>query len=96
MYVLFVVFISLKRANYFWLQKQLVYGCKSYFKDKEEGRLEIGDVILVKKDEICGADILVIASCEDKVMAETNEIDGIRDFKLVKPVSSTNEENISI
>lgn len=50
----------------------------------------------MKKDEICVADILVLACKESKCIIDTSEIEGINDFKIVKPISSTNEENITI
>ena len=53
-------------------------------------------MILLKKDEICVADIIVLACEEDKCLVETTEIEGCTDFKLIKPVASTNEENINI
>ncbi|EAR99769.2 adenylate/guanylate cyclase domain protein (macronuclear) [Tetrahymena thermophila SB210] len=75
---------------------KLVYGQVSYFNDISQDKVEIGDIILLKKNEICTSDILVIASKEQKIIVETNEIDGVLDYRQIKPVDSTNEENISI
>lgn len=58
--------------------------------------MEIGDIILIKKDEICSTDNLIIACKEERCLVETTEIGGSVDYKLVTPVSSTNDENISI
>lgn len=40
--------------------------------------------------------MLVLACKEKRCVVETTEIDGKQDYKLVRPVSSTNEENMSI
>lgn len=58
--------------------------------------MDIGDIVLLKKNEICTTDILVIACKESKIIVETAEIDGIREYRLIKPVDSTNEDNITI
>lgn len=62
----------------------------------KQDNLEIGDVILLKKDEICAADMLILACREEKCLIEKTEIEGIADLRVVNPVSSTNEENITI
>ncbi|KAL4487196.1 hypothetical protein ABPG72_017915 [Tetrahymena utriculariae] len=75
---------------------KLIYGQVSYFNDINQDKVDLGDIVLLKKNEICTSDILVIASKEKKIIVETNEIDGVLDYRQIKPVDSTNEENISI
>jgi len=60
----------------FSLLKRLQYDAKASFQDVHQRKLEIGDLILLKKDEICVADIIVLACEEDKCIVETTEIEG--------------------
>lgn len=76
--------------------QRLIFNVKSSFETITQERVEIGDIILLKKDEICTADILVLVCREQQCLVETSQIDGTSDFKLVQPVASTNEEKISI
>jgi len=64
--------------------------------EMKQEHLEIGDVILLKKDEICAADVLILACREEKCLIEKTEIEGLADLRVVNPVSSTNEENITV
>lgn len=50
----------------------------------------------MKKDEIFVVNVLVLACKEEKCIVDVTEIEGFTDFKVAKPISSTNEENISI
>lgn len=40
--------------------------------------------------------MLVLTCKEERCVVETTEIDGRREYKLVRPVASTNEDNMSI
>ena len=51
--------------------------------------IKVGDLILLKKNEVCPADMLILDMAENKCYVDTFSVDGKSSYSIKNPMQST-------